>query len=199
MMSPPRTGRRLVAMKTMAWLPGGRVRVRTDRETSLRLGRIRQAGTSPELVVRQVLSGLGIRFTTANRDLAGSPDLANRARGWVVFVHGCFWHHHGKCRRATIPKRNRNFWLKKFISNRSRDRAAIQKLKAGGYQVVTFWECQVLSKPDVVRTKVQSLFSIGNRAPRSKNMAGLRPRNKPLQAHRSPARAVSRPGRRVSD
>lgn len=113
-----------------------------DDETSARLGRIRQKGTTPELAVRRVLTTLGARYTTSNRDLPGSPDLANRRHRWAVFVHGCFWHRHEGCRRTTTPSRNRDFWLAKFAANQARDARALEALKVLGYRVAVIWECE---------------------------------------------------------
>jgi DNA mismatch endonuclease (patch repair protein) len=113
-----------------------------DRATSARLGRIRQQRTRPEILVRRALHRMGLRFRVHNRDLPGSPDLANRRRRFAIFVHGCFWHHHEGCRRATVPKRNRAFWLAKFAANRTRDRRAEQALEAAGFRVLTIWECE---------------------------------------------------------
>lgn len=113
-----------------------------DPETSARLGRIRQQRTRPEILVRRSLHRMGIRFRVGNRDLPGSPDLANRRRRWAIFVHGCFWHHHEGCRRATVPKRNRAFWLEKFAANQARDGRAVAALEAAGFCVLTIWECE---------------------------------------------------------
>ena len=64
---------------------------------------------------------LGLSYRRNVRNLPGSPDLANKSKGWVIFVNGCFWHRHTGCKRATIPKRNHNFWKQKFAENRRRD------------------------------------------------------------------------------
>ena len=80
-----------------------RARIRCSRDTSARMGNIRQRGTEPELAVRAMLTALGVRYRTGNRDLPGSPDLANRGRHWAIFVHGCFWHAHPGCVKATMP------------------------------------------------------------------------------------------------
>jgi len=119
-----------------------RHRLIVDPETSKRLGRIRQHGTSAELIVRRSIFALGHRYRTQNRDLPGSPDLANRSKKWAVFVHGCFWHRHKGCTRTTTPKRNRAFWLDKFTANISRDRRAISALRRCGWIVVVIWECE---------------------------------------------------------
>ena len=68
------------------------------------------------------------------RSLPGSPDFANKSRKWAVFVHGCFWHRHTGCRRATTPNANRDFWLAKFVANRTRDRAGHPRVARDGLQ-----------------------------------------------------------------
>lgn len=115
--------------------------LRVDEETSRRMARIRQRDTKPELIVRKILHAQGHRFRVRNRDLPGSPDIANRARRWVVFVHGCYWHRHG-CKATTTPTRNREFWLAKFARNVERDRERADTLREAGYTVVVVWECE---------------------------------------------------------
>ncbi len=121
--------------------------LRVDPITSRRMSLIRQAGTTPELRVRALLTALGARYRISNRDLEGSPDLANRSRKWAIFVHGCFWHRHPACKRATTPKRNRRFWLEKFEANVRRDHRARTSLVRLGLHVVTVWECES-ERPD---------------------------------------------------
>ncbi|MBM3549680.1 MAG: DNA mismatch endonuclease Vsr [Alphaproteobacteria bacterium] len=107
--------------------------------------RIRRTGTSPELATRRWLWRHGIRYTTKNRNLPGSPDIANRARRWAVFVHGCFWHGHGGCKYATLPKRNSQFWSAKIADNRRRDAKKRRMLEDLGYEVIEVWECELRS------------------------------------------------------
>jgi DNA mismatch endonuclease (patch repair protein) len=123
--------------------PNGAASLQTDAKTSARLGRVRQHGTAPELAVRRVMTRLGHRYRTTNRDLPGSPDLANRTQRWALFVHGCYWHAHRGCRRATIPTRNRDYWEAKFAANRERDARAVRSLRKLGFLVITLWECEL--------------------------------------------------------
>ena len=116
--------------------------IRTDPETSARMARIRQKGTKIEAAVASALRDLGLHYRKNVRKLPGSPDFANRSKRWAVFVHGCFWHHHTGCYRATIPKSNRGFWLQKFRDNKRRDARSAQLLRRQGYRVVVIWECQ---------------------------------------------------------
>lgn len=131
-----------------------RAELLTDPETSRRLAHVRQHNTSPEMLVRKILYALGFRFRVKGRGLPGSPDIVNRSQRWAVFVHGCFWHGHEGCRRATVPKRNRAFWLAKFHANRDRDRVAAAALRRLGYRVVIVWECQVEKYPGRIAAKL---------------------------------------------
>jgi DNA mismatch endonuclease (patch repair protein) len=119
--------------------------------------RVRRAGTEPELALRRVLSDLGLRYTLRNRDLPGSPDIANRRKRFAIFVHGCFWHRHAGCRRTTTPKANRAFWEAKFEANIVRDRQAIRDLKRLGYRVVVIWECRVHAS-DRITSQVSAIL-----------------------------------------
>jgi DNA mismatch endonuclease (patch repair protein) len=111
---------------------------------------VRQRDTTPELAVRRVLTLLGLRYRARNRDLPGSPDVANRGGRWAVFVHGCFWHRHEGCASTTTPTRNRDFWVGKFDANVARDALAVAALRRRGFRVATVWECEAKRGDDVL-------------------------------------------------
>jgi DNA mismatch endonuclease (patch repair protein) len=113
--------------------------------------RVRQKHTEPEDLVAAALRNLGIGYRRNVKSLAGSPDFANRRRRWAIFVNGCFWHHHTGCSRATIPKRNRGFWVEKFAANRKRDARKIRALRSAGLHVVLVWECEATDLPALAR------------------------------------------------
>lgn len=135
----------------------GSSRPSTDAATSARMSRIRQHGTEPELAVRHAVATLGLRYTTNNKDLPGSPDLANRSRRWAIFVHGCYWHRHAGCRKATTPRTNTEFWLNKFSRNVQRDSDARKSLRRAGYRVLTFWQCE-LDEDRNIPNRLKRLF-----------------------------------------
>jgi DNA mismatch endonuclease Vsr len=124
-----------------------------DPSRSALMARVRQRGTAAELVVAASLRSLGASYRVNVRKLPGSPDFANRTRKWAVFVHGCFWHHHIACKRATVPKSNKTFWREKFAANRMRDERSTLELRRCGYRVAVIWECEI-SVGDLVRTKL---------------------------------------------
>jgi DNA mismatch endonuclease (patch repair protein) len=121
--------------------------LQTSERISERMGRVGTRDTKPELAVRRIATSLRLRYTTQNGDLPGSPDLANRKRWLAVFVHGCYWHRHEGCSKATIPKTNSSFWNNKFKRNVDRDSAATEELKAMGFQVLVVWECETNDRP----------------------------------------------------
>lgn len=118
----------------------------SPRERSERMSRIRGKDTQPELALRKVLHGLGLRYRLHCKELPGKPDLVFPRYKAVVFVHGCFWHRHPGCSIATIPKSNTPFWVEKFEKNMARDAHVIEQLVEQGWTVLIAWECE-LSTP----------------------------------------------------
>lgn len=113
--------------------------------------RVRQRGTPAERLVAKACRELGVGYRLNVRTLPGSPDLANKAQRWAIFVNGCFWHRHTGCAKATLPKRNADFWREKFTRNRRRDAAKIRTLRSAGFQVLIVWECEANDTDDLRR------------------------------------------------
>ena len=116
--------------------------VAQSAERARLLGRVKQARTRPEEIVAAHMRALGLAYRRNVRGLPGSPDFANKTRRFAIFVNGCFWHRHTGCKRATIPKNNRDFWLAKFTTNRKRDADRIRALRRAGFRVLVIWECE---------------------------------------------------------
>ena len=128
-----------------------------DPRRSALMARVRQRGTKSELAVGAALRALGHSYRLNVRSLPGSPDFANRSRRWAIFVHGCFWHRHSGCVRATVPKTNEAFWREKFRANRARDARAIRALRSGGFRVALIWECRA-SEPDALARRLSMVL-----------------------------------------
>lgn len=99
--------------------------------------------------MRSVLHRMGLRFRLHERGLPGRPDIVLSRHRTVIFVHGCFWHRHEGCRLTTTPSTHRGFWLRKFARNVERDREVREQLTADGWRVVTVWECETRSRPEL--------------------------------------------------
>jgi DNA mismatch endonuclease (patch repair protein) len=110
------------------------------------MSRVRSKNTKPELFLRSSLHKLGFRFRIHSSALPGKPDMAFKKYGVALFVNGCFWHGHGKCRKSALPATRRAFWRKKIETNKMRDRRAHRKLNRLGWRVIVVWECQLMKR-----------------------------------------------------
>ena len=106
------------------------------------MSRVKSKNTKPEKLVRSILYGLGYRFRLHNKDLPGKPDIVLPKYKTVIFVHGCFWHQHPSCRKATYPQNNADFWKQKLDTNIDRDQRKQEELQRLGWRVLVVWECQ---------------------------------------------------------
>lgn len=71
-------------------------------------------------------------------------------------MHGCFWHVHVGCEISHMPESE--LWQKKLEKNQNRDLAALAKLQASGWQIITIWECE-LKDPAVVTNRLLIFLS----------------------------------------
>nr|WP_245313034.1 hypothetical protein [Bradyrhizobium macuxiense] len=68
------------------------------------MSRIGPLNSKPEMIVRSCLHRMGYRFALHDSKLPGTPDIVLRKYYTIFFVHGCFWHRHVGCKKATIPE-----------------------------------------------------------------------------------------------
>lgn len=120
---------------------------------------IRSKETMPEVFARSVLHRLGFRFRKNVKILPGKPDIVLAKYKTVIFVHGCFWHQHKGCRRATIPKSYTDYWVPKLKGNVRRDKQHRKDLKSLGWNVAVIWECETKNAGEL-KEKLKKLLSI---------------------------------------
>ncbi|MGE3900043.1 MAG: very short patch repair endonuclease [Variibacter sp.] len=106
------------------------------------MARIGPRDTAPELAVRSMAHRMGFRYRLHRKDLPGRPDLVFAGQRLAVFVHGCFWHRHGGCANATMPKTRPEFWQNKLNGNVARDRRNCEQLERMGWRTLVIWECE---------------------------------------------------------
>ncbi len=111
---------------------------------------VKRSSTRAERALAEALLRLGVSFETNDRSLPGTPDIVLPHKRLAVFVHGCFWHRHPGCPRATFPKTHVDYWAKKFKANVERDKRKIQALEEMGWNVKVVWECEVLRDAEQV-------------------------------------------------
>ena len=117
----------------------------TKKQRSMNMSHIRSTNSKPEETVRKYLFSQGLRYRKNVRKLPGCPDIVLKKYRTVIFVNGCFWHHHD-CGRFVWPSTNEEYWHKKIDRNVERDKEDQQALEELGWQVLVIWECQLKRK-----------------------------------------------------
>jgi DNA mismatch endonuclease, patch repair protein len=134
--------------------------------------RIRSRDTSPERRLRRLLHKAGLRYRICSAKLPGKPDIVFTRWRIAVFVHGCFWHQHESCPRATLPNTRRDYWLPKLRHNKVRDARVVSELGAQGWCVLTLWECQINRNPNEAAQRVMALLR-GSSSPQRRRKSVL--------------------------
>lgn len=123
------------------------------------MARVRGKDTKPEVRVRKVAHAMGLRFRLHRRDLKGAPDLVFAKYRTAIFVHGCFWHQHPGCKRASMPHSRKGFWRSKLTRNSERDIEVGVELRRAGWRVEIIWECET-KDVDKIRSRLEGIFRV---------------------------------------
>lgn len=115
----------------------------SKEQRSWNMSQIKSKDTRIEVSVRKYLFSRGLRFRKNDKRYPGKPNVVLSKYHTVIFVNGCFWHHHEGCKYASIPKTRTDFWIKKFKNNIENDKAHNEELKSMGWNVITIWECEL--------------------------------------------------------
>ncbi len=130
----------------------------SKQQRSFNMSHIRGKETSLEIRVRKYLFCLGYRYRKNVNSLPGKPDIILLKYKTVIFVNGCFWHHHKNCKLAYIPKTNTDFWINKFERNIRNDKKHTLELRKMGCHVITIWECKLRKDFDGEMRRVTRLL-----------------------------------------
>lgn len=114
-------------------------------ERSSIMSKIGGKDTKIEVKVRRYLHRLGYRFRKNDKRYQGRPDIVLPKYDVIIFIHGCFWHGHPECKKATLPKSNVEFWKKKIKRNIERDHANYKALEKD-WRIFILWKCQLMKK-----------------------------------------------------
>ena len=126
----------------------------TKEKRSWNMSRIKGKDTKPEITLRSLLHKSGLRFRLHEKKLPGRPDIVLPRYKTVIFVNGCFWHHHEGCKYAYMPKTRVDFWKEKFERTAQRDMEKNRALAAEGWRVFTAWECELKENPGKVVERI---------------------------------------------
>jgi DNA mismatch endonuclease (patch repair protein) len=130
--------------------------VHSKKIRSYNMSRIRSKDTKPEILVRKFLFANGFRYRLHDKKLPGKPDIVLPKYKTVIFIQGCFWHGHERCKYYVVPKTKTDWWLNKINVNKANDLKAFTSLKEKGWNVIEIWECDL--KPLQLTTTMQNLI-----------------------------------------
>ncbi|HGM5340421.1 TPA: very short patch repair endonuclease [Serratia marcescens] len=127
---------------------------------------IRNQNTAIEKMLSQLLNEAGIAYRTQATDLPGKPDFVLDEYKAVIFVHGCFWHHHD-CYLFKVPATRTEFWLKKIGSNVKHDDNVAKLLLEKGWRILIIWECALKGRLKLSKSslygRIEEWLYVGNR------------------------------------
>ncbi len=136
-----------VIMEKQSYKRDGRAPIPENKSTSFVMSSIKDKNTKPELLLRKVLWGSGIRgYRLHWKKIPGRPDIAFPSKKLAVFVNGCFWHRCPYCNPPS-PKTHTQFWESKFEANILRDQNKLKSLKELGWESIIVWECKLYKNP----------------------------------------------------
>ena len=121
----------------------------SKKKRSWIMSRIRSKNTSIDRKMRDMLSGMNVRFEMYP-DLFGSPDF-QVGRNVLVFCDGDFWHGY---RYAEKKRPAKKYWREKIEGNMRRDRKVSRKLRRDGWSVLRIWEHDIKKNPDKCMRKI---------------------------------------------
>lgn len=122
--------------------------VHSKEVRSYNMSQIKSKNTKPEILVRKFLFAKGLRFRLHVKNLPGKPDIVLKKYKTVIFVDGCYWHGHDKCKYFVIPKTRTDWCLEKInktIQNDKKNKIVLEEmgslflnanLKVSKYQIV---------------------------------------------------------------
>lgn len=117
--------------------------------------------TAAELLLREALWAIGVRYRLHVADLPGKPDVVFPKQKMAVFVDGDFWHGRNwqELEKKLRKRANPDYWVAKIEYNRARDLEQTKALKDQGWTVLRLWEKEVKRDPDAAVEKV--LLALG--------------------------------------
>lgn len=133
-------------------------RKRNEEPTNRRMAAVRSKDTRPEMALRKMLFAMGFRYRLHRKSLPGCPDIVLPSLRTAVFMHGCFWHRHRGCYRATFPQVHQAFWAAKFSATVARDERNAQSLLDMEWNVIVVWECE-LKHPESLQERLSMLLN----------------------------------------
>ena len=118
------------------------------------MSRVRSRNTDIEILLRKALFAKGYRFRI-HYPISGKPDIVFLNQHIAIFCDGDFWHGRYFKKEA---KNYKDFWKKKIIINRERDKKVNRALKKQGWKVIRFWKSEIKKDIDKCLEKISTLL-----------------------------------------
>ena len=115
----------------------------TKKKRSQIMSKISGKNTKPEIFIRKLCHSLGYRFRLHKKEIPGKPDIVFQKYKKVIFINGCFWHHHMNCSHSKLPTTNKKFWKEKIEGNKRNDKSNYIRLKKLGWDYFVIWQCKI--------------------------------------------------------
>jgi DNA mismatch endonuclease, patch repair protein len=125
----------------------------------------RASDTAHEVMLRQALWRLGLRYRKNVKSLPGKPDIVFFRNKVAIFCDGDFWHGREwpKLRVKLKQGSNSNYWVQKIRSNIERDRRNQALLEKNGWTVIRLWESDIKRSPEINAASVKKRLEILSR------------------------------------
>jgi DNA mismatch endonuclease, patch repair protein len=120
---------------------------------------IKSQNSKAEMILRRNLWKLGYRYKIKNKKIVGSPDIVFSKKKIAIFIDGDFWHGYKWEIKKKGLKSNQQYWIPKIERNMQRDIEVNEMLESEGWQVLRFWEHDVLLDPLSCIEIIKSTFS----------------------------------------
>jgi DNA mismatch endonuclease (patch repair protein) len=133
--------------------------IRPKEITSKIMSRIRSSGSKAEVSLGKAMWNLGLRYRKQYKKLKGRPDYVFVSAKVAVFCDGDFWHGRDFVERLRKGrfKSNKDYWVSKITRNMQRDKEVTQNLIKQGWDVLRFWESDILKDANRIALKVKKI------------------------------------------
>ena len=127
---------------------------------SERMKKVKSKGTGLEEAMENILIEIGALYVKQPK-LPGHPDFEVQGRQILIFCDGSFWHGRNPDDLSGKNfKRNKELWVEKLTKTKRRDRKVNKELKRQGYEVLRFWDDEILKSPETVKKIIKSSLEV---------------------------------------
>jgi len=129
----------------------------SSRASSIAKRANRSEGLKSELLLRNRLKRMGLRFQRNSRGIRGKPDIVFQKEKIAIFCDGDYWHGNDweRLRNKLAKGWNSAYWIEKIKSNRTRDKQVNVALSKEGWQVLRFWESDIVNDVISIAKRIQ--------------------------------------------